>query len=56
LRHPKCDCDAAKLASVLTTGQDNLFASYRAKYLLVLGQWRQEIMDKRKQKAAGEKK
>ena len=60
-----------ELVSALTAGQDNLFASYKnqrdeelslmtpaeqAKYLLVLGQWRQKIMDKRKQKAAGEKK
>ena len=59
-----------ELVSVLTAGQDKLFASYKnqrdeelslmtpaeqAKYLLVLGQWRQKIMDKRKQKAAGEK-
>ena len=60
-----------ELVSVLTAGQDNLFASYKnqrdeelslmtpaeqAKYLLVLGQWRQKMMDKRNQKAAGEKK
>jgi hypothetical protein len=57
------------LVSVLTTGQDKLFASYKnqrdeelllmtpaeqAKYLIVLGQWRQKKMDKRNQKAAGE--
>jgi hypothetical protein len=28
----------------------------QAKYLIVLGQWRQKMMDKRKEKAAGEKK
>jgi hypothetical protein len=28
----------------------------QAKYLIVLGQWRQKMMDKRDQKAAGEKK
>jgi hypothetical protein len=59
-----------ELVSVLTAGQDKLFASYKnqrdeelslmtpaeqARYLLVLGQWRQKIMDKRQQKAAGEK-
>ena len=28
----------------------------QAKYLLTLGQWRQKMMDKRDEKAAGEKK
>ena len=60
-----------ELVSALTTGQDNMFASFKnqrdeelalmtpaeqAKYLLVLGQWRQKKMEKRKEKAAGEKK
>ena len=60
-----------ELVSVLTAGQDKLFASYKnqrdeelslmtpaeqAKYLIVMGQWRQKMKDKRNQKAAGEKK
>lgn len=60
-----------ELISALTTGQDKMFASFKnqrdeelalmtpaeqAKYLLVMGEWRQKKMDKRKQKAAGEKK
>ena len=60
-----------ELVSALTAGQDKIFASYKnqrdeelalmtpveqAKYLMVLGQWRQKMMDKRNQKAAGEKK
>ena len=60
-----------ELVSALTTGQDKLFASFKnqrdeelalmtpaeqAKYLLILGQWRQKMMDKRKEKAAGKKK
>ena len=60
-----------ELVGALNAGQDKLFASFRnrrdaelalmtpveqAKYLLVLGQWRQKMMDKRNQKAAGEKK
>jgi hypothetical protein len=60
-----------ELVSALTAGQDKMFASFKnqrdeelalmtpaeqAKYLLVLGQWRQKMMDKRKEKAAGEKK
>lgn len=60
-----------ELVSALTTGQDKLFASFKsqrdeelalmtpaeqAKYLLVLGQWRQKMMDKGKEKAAGKKK
>jgi hypothetical protein len=59
------------LVSALTTGQDKIFASYKnqrdeelalmtpveqAKYLMVLGQWRQKMMDKRDKKGAGEKK
>jgi hypothetical protein len=54
-----------ELVSALTTGQDKLFASYKnqrdeelalmtpaeqAKYLIVLGQWRQKMMEKRKKK------
>jgi membrane glycosyltransferase len=60
-----------ELVSALTTGQDKMFASFKnqrdeelalmtpveqAKYLLILGQWRQKMMDKRHQKAAGKKK
>ncbi len=60
-----------ELVSALTAGQDKMFASFKnqrdeelslmtpaeqAKYLLVLGQWRQKMMDKRNQKAAGKKK
>ena len=60
-----------ELVSALTAGQDKMFASFKnqrdeelalmtpaeqAKYLIVLGQWRQKMMDKRDQKAAGEKK
>ena len=60
-----------ELVSALTAGQDKMFASFKnqreeelalmtpaeqAKYLLVLGQWRQKMMDKRDQKAAGTKK
>ena len=59
------------LVSALTAGQDKMFASFKnqrdeelalmtpveqAKYLLVLGQWRQKMMKKHDQKAAGEKK
>ena len=57
--------------SALTAGQDKMFASFKnqrdeelalmtpaeqAKYLLVLGQWRQKMMSKSEQKAAGKKK
>ena len=60
-----------ELVSALTAGQDKMFASFKnqrdeelalmtpveqAKYLMVLGQWRQKIMKKRDQKTAGEKK
>ena len=60
-----------ELVSSLTTGQDKMFASFKnqrdeelglmtpaeqGKYLLVLGQWRQKMMDKHSQKAAGAKK
>ena len=60
-----------ELISALTAGQDKMFASFKnqrdeelalmtpaeqAKYLLVMGEWRQKKMDKRKQKAAEEKK
>jgi hypothetical protein len=59
------------LVSALTAGQDKMFTSFKnqrdeelalmspveqAKYLMVLGQWRQKKMDKRDQKAAGAKK
>jgi hypothetical protein len=59
------------LVSALTADQDKMFASFKnqrdeelalmtpaeqAKYLIVLGQWRQKMMDKRSQKAAGKKK
>ena len=60
-----------ELVSTLTADQDKLFASFKnqrdeelslmtpaeqGKYLLVLGQWRQKMTAKHKQKAAGEKK
>ena len=60
-----------ELVSALNAGQDRMHASFKnqrdeelalmtpveqAKYLIVLGQWRQKMMDKRDQKAAGEKK
>ena len=60
-----------ELVSALTAGQDKLFASFKnqrdeelalmtpaeqAKYLLILGQWRQKMIDKGKEKAAGKKK
>jgi hypothetical protein len=60
-----------ELVSALTAGQDKMFASFKnqrdeelalmtpaeqANYLIILGQWRQKMMDKRDQKAAGEKK
>ena len=60
-----------ELVSALNAGQDKFFASLKnqrdeelalmtpveqAEYMMVLGQWRQKIMDKRDQKAAGEKK
>ena len=59
------------LVSALTAGEDKMFASFKnrrdeelslmtpaeqANYLVVLGQWRQKMMDKRDKKAAGEKK
>ena len=59
------------LVSALTAGQDKMFTSFKnqrdeelalmspveqAKYLMVLGKWRQKMMDKRDQKAAGAKK
>jgi hypothetical protein len=54
-----------ELVSALTTGQDKMFTSFKdqrdeelalmtpaeqAKYLIVLGQWRQKMMEKRKKK------
>jgi uncharacterized membrane protein YhiD involved in acid resistance len=65
------DAKLKELVSALTTGQDKMFVSFKnqrdeelalmtpaeqAKYLIVLGQWRQKMMEKRKEKAAGEKK
>ena len=59
------------LVSAVTVGEDKMFASFKnrrdaelalmtpaeqAKYLVVLGQWRQKMMDKHKEKEAGEKK
>ena len=59
------------LVSALTSAQDKMFASFKnqrdeelalmtpaeqAKYMMVLGQWRQKMMKKADQKAAGEKK
>ena len=60
-----------ELVSALIAGQDKMFTSFKnqrdeelslmtpaeqAKYLIVQGQWREKMMDKRNQKAAGEKK
>jgi hypothetical protein len=60
-----------ELVSALNADQDKMFASFKnqrdeelalmtpveqAKYLMILGQWRQKMMDKRSQKAAGDKK
>ena len=60
-----------ELVSALNAGQDKFFTSLKnqrdeelalmtpaeqANYLLILGQWRQKMMIKRDQKAAGEKK
>ena len=60
-----------ELVSALIAGQDKMFTSFKnqrdeelslmtpaeqAKYLLVLGQWRQKMMDKHSEKAAGKKK
>ena len=60
-----------ELVSALNADQDKMFASFKnqrdeelalmtpveqANYLIVLGQWRQKMMKKRDQKAAGEKK
>ena len=65
------DAKLKELVSALTTGQDKMFASFKnqrdeelalmtpaeqAKYLLVLGQWRQKMVDKHNKKAAGQKK
>ena len=65
------DAKLKELVSALTASQDKMFASFKnqrdeelalmtpveqAKYLLVLGQWRQKMMKKHDQKAAGEKK
>jgi hypothetical protein len=59
------------LVSALTAGQDKMFASFKnqrdeelalmtpveqAKYLMVMGQWREKMMNKRDKKAAVEKK
>ena len=59
------------LVSALTAGQDKMFASFKnqrdeelalmtpaeqAKYMMVLGQWRQKMIKKGDQKAAGQKK
>ena len=60
-----------ELVSALNAGQDKFFASFKnqrdeelalmtpveqAKYLMVMGQWRQKMTNKRDKKAAGEKK
>jgi hypothetical protein len=60
-----------ELVSALTTNQDKMFGLFKnqrdeelalmtpleqAKYLIVLGQWRQKMKDKRGQKTAGNKK
>ena len=59
------DAKLKELVSALTTGQDKMFASFKnqrdeelalmtpaeqARYLLVLGQWRQKMMEQRKKK------
>jgi len=64
------DAKLKESISALTSGQDKMFASFKnqrdeelalmtpaeqGKYLLVLGQWRQKMMSKRDQKAAGKK-
>ena len=68
---PPDEAKLKELVSALTADQDKMFTSFKnqrdeelalmtpaeqAKYLIVLGQWRQKMMDKRDQKAAGEKK
>ncbi len=65
------DAKLKELVSALTADQDKMFTSFKnqrdeelalmtpveqANYLIILGQWRQKMMDKRKQKAAGQKK
>jgi Spy/CpxP family protein refolding chaperone len=60
-----------ELVNALTSAQDKMFASFKnqrneelalmtpaeqAKYLIILGQWRQKMMEKHSQKTAGEKK
>ena len=65
------DAKLKESISALTSGQDKMFASFKnqrdeelalmtpaeqGKYLLVLGQWRQKMMSKSDQKAAGVKK
>jgi Spy/CpxP family protein refolding chaperone len=60
-----------ELVGALTSSQDKMFTSFKkqrdeelalmtpaeqAKYLIVQGQWREKMMEKRSQKAAGEKK
>ena len=59
-----------ELVSALTAGQDKMFASFKnqrdeelalmtpaeqANYMMILGQWRQKMMNKADQKAAGKK-
>ncbi len=59
------DAKLKEVVSALTTGQDKMFASFKnqrdeqlalmtpaeqARYLIVLGQWRQKMMEQRKKK------
>lgn len=59
-----------ELVNALTSGQDKMFATFKnqrdeelalmtpveqAKYMMILGQWRQKMMKKADQKAAGSK-
>ena len=68
---PPDEAKLKEAVSALTAGQDKMFTSFKnqrdeelalmtpveqAKYLLVLGQWRQKMMSKSEQKAAGKKK
>ncbi len=68
---PPDEAKLKELVSALTADQDKMFASFKnqrdeelalmtpaeqAKYLIILGQWRQKMMKKHDQKAAGEKK
>ena len=62
------DAKLKELVSALTAGQDKMFATFKnqrdeelalmtpaeqANYMMILGQWRQKMMKKADQKAAG---